>query len=99
MMKLTLCKPALVYLIISAIAFILIIVQNIGSQNNYCLGSRSCNTSSLVTIFVIKLFYTLFWTWILNLICKNGYTSIAWFLVLIPFILQFILLLFVLQLH
>jgi len=40
-------------------------------------------------IFIIKVVYILFWTWILNLMCKDGYTNIAWFLVLLPFVLLF----------
>ena len=81
-MEIKLCKPALVYFTISTIAIMIIIIQNFGSQNKYCLGSMSCNTSSLVIIFAIKICYILFWTWILNLICKNGSTNIAWLLVL-----------------
>lgn len=98
-MKISLCKPALVYLSISTIALILIIFQNIGSHNKYCLGSTSCPTSQLMSIFVIKICYVLFWTWILNLICKSGSTFIAWILVLVPLLLQFIFLLFFLPLR
>ena len=98
MIKIPLCKPALVYLTISTIALIIILFQNIGSQNKYCLGSMSCNTSNITIIFVIKIMYILFWTWILNLICKSGSSFIAWLLVLIPFLIQFILLLFLLPL-
>jgi hypothetical protein len=42
-------------------------------------------------VFLVKIVYILFWTWILNLICKDGHTGIAWFLVLIPFILLFVI--------
>ena len=31
--------------------------------------------------------YIIFWTFILNAICKAGYKSISWFLVLLPFLL------------
>jgi len=40
-------------------------------------------------IFVIKAIYILFWTWILNLVCAAGAPGIAWFLVLLPFIVLF----------
>lgn len=98
-MKLVLCKPAFVYLLISSIAIIVIFFHNIRSQNKYCLGETTCITSSINIIFVIKIMYILFWTWILNLICKNGSTFIAWLLVLIPLLLQFIFLLFFLPLQ
>ena len=93
-MSVTLCKPALVYLIISSVAIVVILFQNIGTRNMYCLGSLSCDVPSVTIIFAIKILYIVFWTWILNLICKSGATKVAWFLVLLPFILFFILLLF-----
>jgi hypothetical protein len=42
-------------------------------------------------VFIIKLIYILFWTWVLNLICKDGHTNISWLLVLLPFILLFVM--------
>jgi hypothetical protein len=39
----------------------------------------------LLTILVKALFIGL-WTWILNLICKEGYSVISWILVLLPII-------------
>jgi hypothetical protein len=41
-------------------------------------------------IFVIKLIYILFWTWLLNIICRGGATAFAWLLVLLPFVLLFL---------
>jgi hypothetical protein len=87
-----LCTPAYVYLVISIIALVVMALQNIGSDHVYCLGEYSCDVYSTTLIFVIKILYVLFWTWVLNLICRAGASSIAWFLVLFPFILFFILL-------
>jgi len=42
-------------------------------------------------IFIVKIVYILFWTWVLNLICRAGVPILAWALVLIPFVLMFIL--------
>lgn len=86
-----LCTPALVYFIISFIAIFIMLLQNFGSRSVYCLGGFSCDVSSVSIIFIIKILYVLFWTWILNLMCGAGYKNIAWFLVLFPFILFFIL--------
>jgi hypothetical protein len=47
----------------------------------------SARVSSTLFVFFVKLVYILFWTWILNLICGSGHPGVAWFLVLIPFIL------------
>jgi hypothetical protein len=87
-----LCTPAYVYLVVSIIAMIIMLFQNIGNVNIYCLGSYSCSVGNTTLIFIIKMIYVLFWTWILNLICRSGATGVAWFLVLLPFILMFVLL-------
>jgi hypothetical protein len=86
----TLCKPALLYFTISVLAILILIFQNIGSRNAYCIGSLSCNVPSVTNIFILKLLYISFWTWVLNFICKSGYTEVAWFLVLLPFVLLFL---------
>jgi hypothetical protein len=86
-----LCTPASLYLVLSLIALAVMFFQNIGSENMYCLGNYHCNVSSVSLIFIIKILYVLFWTWVLNLICRAGYTTVSWFLVLFPFILFFIL--------
>jgi len=85
-----LCTPAYVYLVISSIALVVMFMQNIGNTKIYCLGSYSCDVSNTSMIFVIKLIYILFWTWLLNIICRGGATSFAWLLVLLPLVLLFL---------
>ena len=87
-----LCTPSYVYLVISSIALIVMLYQNIGNVNTYCLGSYTCNVSSTAQIFIIKAVYILFWTWILNLMCRANATSIAWLVLLLPVIIMFVLL-------
>jgi hypothetical protein len=86
-----LCSPAALYFIVSIFALIMILFQNLGNSNSYHMGNFSCRVPSTTLIFIVKLIYILFWTWILNLICKDGHTWISWLLVLFPFILFFIL--------
>jgi len=86
-----LCPPSAFYFIISMISIIIIFLQNIGNNNIYTIGIYSCNVPNTILVFILKVIYILFWTWILNLICKDGYTGISWLLVLLPFILLFIL--------
>ena len=87
-----LCTPSYVYLVISVIALVVMMYQNMGNVDKYCLGSYTCNVSSTALIFIIKAVYILFWTWVLNLICKAGAPGIAWFVLLLPFILLFVIL-------
>jgi hypothetical protein len=86
-----LCSPAALYFIVSIFALLMILFQNLGNSNSYHMGNFSCRVPSTTLIFIVKLIYILFWTWILNLICKDGHTGISWLLVLFPFILFFIL--------
>jgi len=86
-----LCSPAALYFIVSIFALLMILFQNLGNSNSYHMGNFSCRVPSTSLIFIVKLIYILFWTWILNLICKDGHTGISWLLVLFPFILFFIL--------
>ena len=86
-----LCTPALIYFIISILALIMLLLQNLGNNSMYNVGSFSCNVPNTAIIFIIKLLYILFWTYILNLICKDGHTGISWLLLLFPFLLFFVI--------
>jgi hypothetical protein len=86
-----LCTPAYVYLVISVIALVLMGFQNVGNSTEYCAGSYSCAVNSTILVFVVKILYVIFWTWILNLICKAGAPIVSWVLVLLPFVLMFLL--------
>ena len=92
-----LCTPALLYFLISILGLIIVALQNISSNmNTLQLGSMRMHVPSLLLLFVVKLVYILFWTWVLNLICKDGYPSISWLLILVPFIIMFAAILVVL---
>jgi hypothetical protein len=86
-----LCSPSYVYFIISALAIAISAVQNMGNNKKYTLGMFSCRVPSCIAVFMVKVIYILFWTWVLNLMCKDGHTGIAWFLVLLPFIMLFVI--------
>lgn len=87
-----LCVPSLLYLIFSMVIIFVMAFQNLGNDKVYCLGSFSCDVSSVYLIFILKIIYVLFWTWVLNLICRAGAPGISWLLVLFPIILFFVLL-------
>jgi hypothetical protein len=67
------------------------LVQNLGNSNSYHVGSFSCRVPNTTVVFVAKFIYILFWTWILNLICKDGHTEISWLLILLPWIMLFVM--------
>jgi hypothetical protein len=84
-----LCTPSYIYFLISVLAISMSAVQNIGNNKNYILGIFSCRVPNCFAVFVFKVLYILFWTWVLNLMCKDGHSNIAWFLVLLPFVMLF----------
>lgn len=87
----SLCNPAMFYLVISGISFLFILFQNLNNPNEYCVGNMKCNTEKKGIVFIGKVVYILFWTWLLDLMCKGGYTNVAWFILFLPFIFLFIL--------
>ena len=86
-----LCSPALFYFVVSIVGLFMILFQNIGNKHSYNLGTFSCRVPNTMLVFIVKIIYIVFWTWILNLICKDGYKTISWLLVLLPWILMFVL--------
>ena len=86
-----LCTPSLLYFVISVVAIVILAIQNfINNDNSFCIGNYKCNLGNKTVIFVLHTIYILFWTFILDLMCKAGYSAISWFIVLIPFILLFL---------
>jgi len=86
-----LCTPAYIYLVISVISIIVIMFQNGGNTNMYCVGSFECPVPSTPLIFFFKFLYVAFWTFVLDSICKAGHKRFSWFLVILPFLLYFVL--------
>lgn len=88
----SLCSPALFYFTLSCLFLVATIIQNAGNSRKYCIGYLECNVANNALVFLMKIIYIVFWTFILDYICKSGYTNISWFIVLLPFISLFILL-------
>lgn len=87
-----LCTPSTIYFVISLLGLIILGVSNLGSDNRLCIGDYNCSVQSNTIIFVLNAIYILFWTFILDLMCKNGYSALSWFVLLLPFIIYFIIL-------
>jgi hypothetical protein len=85
-----LCTPASLYFVLSALSLLIEVLQNWGNSGQFCLGSFACNVESTLAILLVQTVFIVFWTWVLDLICKSGNKNIAWFLVLLPYILMFV---------
>jgi len=87
------CMPAFVYFVLSMATLFAMVLQNLGNPNSYCIGRFSCNVTDVNMLFLMKFVYVIFWTWLLNIICREGYEGISWVLVLLPYMLMFIFIL------
>tara|TARA_B100001057_G_C22109200_1_gene666305 strand:- start:79 stop:402 length:324 start_codon:yes stop_codon:yes gene_type:complete len=87
------CDPSKLYFLVSIIITGIVGLQNILNNNSqeYCIGPYTCPAKNNGYVFVSKLIYILFWTWILDTLCRAGYKKMSWFLVLFPILLMFIL--------
>lgn len=86
------CTPATIYFIISLIGLVILGISNLDSPDRLCIGDYSCNVGNNTIVFVLNAIYILFWTFILDLMCKGGYGSLSWFILLLPFMLTFLFL-------
>lgn len=86
-----LCTPAALYFVISVIGLVISVFQNLGNTNSYNIGNFSCRVPNTVLVFIVQFIYIVFWTYVLNLICKDGHDGLSWMLVLLPWILLFVI--------
>ena len=94
-----LCTPSVIYLVISIILFSIAAYYNYDNKHVLCLGPYNCYVPNTNLIFLFDILYILFWTFILNTLCKAGYKEISWLILAIPFILSFIILISIFLLY
>ena len=80
-----LCTPAAIYFVLSMVTIVIVFIQNLGNTNRYRIGNYSCRVTSTTLLFIVKIIYVLFWTYVLNLICKDGHRELSWILLFLPF--------------
>ena len=80
-----LCTPAAIYFILSMLTILIVFIQNLGNTNRYRIGNYSCRVTNTTLLFIVKIIYVLFWTYVLNLICKDGHRELSWILLFLPF--------------
>ena len=88
----SLCSPAQLYLGLSTLAVLSSCYQNIGNPNSFACGLMKAQSPINNTVYIImEVAYVLIWTYLLNLLCKKGYSKVSWMFVLLPFIAMFVL--------
>ena len=87
-----LCKPSQFYLFLSITSIVIMLIQNMSNSHKYCVGSYECDLEfNNIIIFLSKIAYILVWTVIFDSLCKNGYSNLAWGIILVPFIVMFLI--------
>lgn len=86
-----LCAPAAIYFTISILIILTMFFQNLSNNRIYKVGAYTKIVPNVMVIFIIKLLYTVFWTYILNLMCNDGNRILSWLLILFPFVLFFVI--------
>ncbi|MHA2341212.1 MAG: hypothetical protein ACXADW_05025 [Candidatus Hodarchaeales archaeon] len=88
----SLCFPAQVYFIISIISILGILSQNAMDSDRYRIGIYSAKSPiKNIWFFTFKIIGVLLWTFMLNFLCDSGLKGVAWFFVLLPIVLMFVI--------
>lgn len=94
-----LCTPAQIYLIVS---FILMVLSYFGlnaisqqitlnqSNNSFLQSLNFTYQKDTRTSYLIQAVFIVLWTWVLSYLCRKGFSSLSWFLVLLPWVLMFL---------
>jgi len=96
-----LCTPALIYFVVSMVVLLCMLFQNASNNRQNTSSNRPLyrvgiysrhmkNLSHIVIVFLVKFLYIVFWTYILNLVCRDGNKALSWLILLFPLILFFI---------
>jgi len=83
-----LCRPAYLYLAISVVFILILIIQNIinADKKKLAVGLFSFKVINVAIILALKILYVLFCTVVLDALCKDGYIWLSWVLVLLPYV-------------
>ena len=94
-----LCPPAQIYLIVSVVMLVLsyfglsAISQQLQAHQSSSPMLQSLNFTyqkDSRTSYVVQGVFIILWTWVLSYLCTKGYTSLSWFLILLPWVLMFL---------
>ena len=84
------CRPAQIYLAISAFTTLILFIQNCRDSNSFTCGIYKVKTPVSNTFyFVFQVLFTLGWAWFLNYMCRKGWSTVSWLLVIFPILGMF----------
>lgn len=81
------CTPAKTYLILAVLSIAYTLVANVGTENIFKLGTMKVYVQNTYMVILFEIFYLMAWGWFIDWLCRKRETKIAWFIVLLPYIL------------
>ena len=87
------CTPAKLYFILSLILLAISLYYDItrNDKDKICLGKLSCKLENKPVFYLLNVLFILLWAFVLNLLCRFGWSRLSWFLFLFPYIILGIL--------
>ena len=87
------CTPAKLYFIISLILLVISLYYDLtrNDKDKICLGKLSCKLENKPVFYILNVLFILLWAFVLNLLCRFGWSRLSWFLFLFPYIILGIL--------
>ena len=79
-----LCQPAKLNFLLSILTIIIILTKD-NDPTEQWKNLHNKQPYDTTSVIVYKLSLALFWAFVLNVLCKNGYQSAAWALTLLPY--------------
>ena len=81
------CTPAKMYLILAVISIAYTLVENVNSENVFKLGTMKLYVKNSYLLILFEIFYLMIWGWFIDWLCRKRAKNIAWFIVLLPYVL------------
>jgi hypothetical protein len=84
-----LCTPSKLYFIISLILLAVSLYYDLtrNEKDKICLGKINCKVESKPVFYTLNILFILLWAFILNMLCRFGWSKLSWFLFLFPYII------------
>ena len=62
-------------------------IANLGSTEVFRLGTLKTYVGNTSLVILFEIVYLFVWGWFINWLCKKRATNVAWFIVLLPYVL------------
>lgn len=79
-----LCSPSLLFLVVSIVILLISFFQNISFRSSLSLGKVKNEIHMTAFVYVLVGVAIIFWTFLIDKMCKLGYSKVSWGLFVVP---------------